>query len=86
MLVDSQLKTLPDNTLIGNGSRVVVKATPFSWAYKGKSGFSLGLDSVQILDLVEFKKNKLEGLTKRDGYITSDTNVTEQLSDSPFKD
>lgn len=84
-VVDAQLNVLPDSTLIGNGSKVLVKTHAYSWKFKGKSGVSLGLDSVQVLELVTFTKSTLDGFTKREGFIVVQQEAKEE-SDSPFSD
>lgn len=84
-IVDSQLNLLPEGTLIGNGSKVLVKTHAYSWKFKAKSGTSLGLDAVQVLELITFTKSTLEGMTKREGF-TAEARLDETVSDSPFKD
>ncbi len=86
-LVDSQLNVLSGDTLIGNGSKVLVKSHAYTWKFKGKSGTSLGLDSVQVIELVSFAKSNLDGFKKRDGFTSTGRidDIAEDL-DSPFKD
>lgn len=51
-VVDAQKNTFVD--MIGNGSRVNVQWSPFSWAFKGKKGISADFVAVQVLDLVPY--------------------------------
>ena len=39
-------------TLIGNGSKIKVSITPYSWNFKGKTGISASLNSLMVLKLV----------------------------------
>lgn len=82
-VIDSDKNELPSNTLIGNGSKVIVKATPYTWNFKGKSGVSLGLTAVQVIDLVEYSKDVLSGFeTKTEGYkVGTKVNAPEQASE-----
>lgn len=86
-VVDAQLSALPEGTLIGNGSKVIVKTHAYTWTFKGKKGTSLGLDTVQVIELVTFAKDRLQGMSKREGFIAS-TRIDETRtdSDSPFND
>ena len=52
-LVDSAKN--PIDVLVGNGSKVKVLYKPFDWKFAGKSGTSLDLQAVQVLDLVEYR-------------------------------
>lgn len=84
-VVDAQLNLMPEGTKIGNGSKVLVKAHAYSWKFKAKSGTSLGLDTVQVLELVQFSANKLDGFKKRDGF-TANIKINDDVSENPFKD
>ena len=43
------------NTAVGNGSKVRVQCSEFEWEYAGKTGKSLDLQGVQVIELVEYK-------------------------------
>ena len=51
-LVDSAKH--PIDVLVGNGSKVKVLYKSFDWTFAGKSGTSLDLQAVQVLDLVPY--------------------------------
>ena len=43
------------NLAVGNGSKVRVQCSEFDWEYAGKTGKSLDLQGVQVVELVEYK-------------------------------
>ena len=43
------------NLAVGNGSQVRVQCSEYEWEYAGKSGKSLDLQAVQVVELVEYK-------------------------------
>lgn len=43
------------NLAVGNGSQVRVQCSEFEWEYAGKTGKSLDLQAVQVIELVEYK-------------------------------
>ena len=43
------------NVAVGNGSKVRVQCSEFEWEYAGKTGKSLDLQGVQVVELVEYK-------------------------------
>jgi len=51
-LVDSAKH--PIDVLVGNGSKVKVLYKPFDWTFACKSGTSLDLQAVQVIDLVPY--------------------------------
>ncbi len=53
-ILDIDKNEIPEDILIGNGSDVKVITHAFSWKFKGKTGTSLGLDTVQVLNLVQY--------------------------------
>jgi hypothetical protein len=71
-LVDSARN--PIDTLIGNGSTVKVMYKPFEWKFAGKSGKSLDLQAVQVIDLVPYG----EDFDVASGYV-ADTNGGEEF-------
>ena len=43
------------NLAVGNGSKVRVQCSEYEWEYAGKSGKSLDLQGVQVIEFVEYK-------------------------------
>ena len=43
------------NLAVGNGSKDRVQCSEYEWEYAGKSGKSLDLQGVQVIELVEYK-------------------------------
>ena len=43
------------NLAVGNGSQVRVQCSEYEWEYAGKSGKSLDLQAVQVIELVEYR-------------------------------
>ena len=43
------------NLAVGNGSQVRVQCSEYEWEYAGKSGKSLDLQAVQVIELIEYK-------------------------------
>ena len=91
-VVDSKKRHISKTTLIGNGSDVRVVVKPYDWVYPQtkKSGTSLGLRTVQVLKLVEYKStgiNKYVDILEDsdDGYITelqeADGYIVEELDE-----
>jgi hypothetical protein len=72
-VVDSQGNAITN--LIGNGSRVRVYGKAFNWNFKGKSGTGLGLNTVQVIDLVEYNT-----VSKVEGGFVAKTEVPTDLS------
>ena len=56
LVVDSKKNLWPPETLIGNGSKVKIAFSPWSWSGASGKGMSLELESLQVLDLVPFDK------------------------------
>ena len=52
-LLDSNKQDI--NVAVGNGSKVRVQCSEYEWEYAGKSGKSLDLQGVQVVELVEYK-------------------------------
>tara|TARA_R100000781_G_C4073296_1_gene125221 strand:+ start:89 stop:502 length:414 start_codon:yes stop_codon:yes gene_type:complete len=52
-LIDANKQDI--NLAVGNGSKVRVQCNEYEWDWKGKTGKSLDLQAVQVLDLVEYK-------------------------------
>jgi hypothetical protein len=65
-LVDSAKN--PIDVLVGNGSKVKVLYKAFDWTFAGKSGTSLDLQAVQVLDLVPYGEDlmsRMVGLLRK---------------------
>jgi|ERR1051326_5379055 hypothetical protein len=77
LVVDSQTNTIPETVLIGNGSRGIVSGVVYTYKprKKDQTGVGLGLRGVQILDLVEYKKESAFKPTK--GFTVSTTNSSQ---------
>jgi hypothetical protein len=74
-VVDSQGN--PIDVLIGNGSKVRVYGKAFNWNFKGKSGTGLGLNTVQVLELIEYNT-----VDKVAGGFVANTEVPQNLGGS----
>jgi hypothetical protein len=61
--------------LIGNGSKVNVKAFPFDWDYGGKTGRSVDLAAVQVVELIEYTKEPVEDFTPVEGGYIQEENI-----------
>lgn len=55
-IIDSKKRELPEDLELGNGTKANVAVSTFDWTFKKKSGTSLNLDGIQVLELVEFKR------------------------------
>ncbi len=69
-VVDAKLNPMKD-VLVGNGSKVNVSYRPFEWTFGNKSGFSAGLNSVQVLELVEYNPNGNSEFAVEEGYTNN---------------
>jgi hypothetical protein len=77
-VVDSKLNPMAPDVLVGNGSKVNVSYRPFEWSFGNRSGMSAGLNSIQVLDLVEYNPSGSSEFDVEEGY-TNDIN-----DDIPF--
>jgi len=73
-VIDSQNSPW-NGKLIGNGSRVNVKAFPFDWDYGGKTGRSVDLAAVQVVELIEYTKEPVEDFTPVEGGYIQEENI-----------
>ena len=71
-LVDA--KKNPIDVLVGNGSKVKVLYKEFEWSFAGKSGKSLDLQAVQVLDLIPYGEDfdVAEGFVAENGKGSTD--------------
>jgi hypothetical protein len=69
---DSKVKPLSGDTLIGNGSKVIVKvqANPYMMPATKSVGVSLKMLGVQVIDLVEYGMPTTSLFDEEDGYIS----------------
>ena len=73
-VVDSN-NTPMHNTLIGNGSLVNVKFSPYEWTFGNKQGIGLDLQAVQVVDLVEYSTGEEEFDPVSGVYQASDEDI-----------
>ena len=75
-VVDSKLNPIVD-VFVGNGSKVNVSYRPFEWSFGNKSGVSAGLNSIQVLDLIEYNPSGSSSeFAIEDGYTNDiDNNI-----------
>jgi hypothetical protein len=73
-VIDSQNSPW-NGKLIGNGSKVNVKAFPFDWDYGGKTGRSVDLAAVQVVELIEYTKEPVEDFTPVEGGYIQEENI-----------
>jgi len=69
IVVDSKKNLWPQETLIGNGSKIKVAFTPWGWEMAGAKGMSLELEQVQVLELVEYAGRDADPFAEEDGYV-----------------
>lgn len=69
---DSKVKPINPDTLIGNGSKVIVKVQPNPYMMPATKtvGVSLKMLGVQVIDLVEYGMPTTNLFDEEDGYIT----------------
>ena len=72
-LVDA--KKNPIDVLVGNGSMVKVLYKEFEWTFAGKSGRSLDLQAVQVLDLIPYG----EDFDIAEGYVAENGKGTDEF-------
>ena len=69
VIVDAKKNRWDPEVLIGNGSKVKVGFTYYGWTRNRRSGISLDLGAVQVLDLVPYEKpDPTEGFGEEEGY------------------
>lgn len=71
LITDSKLNPWPQDQLIGNGSKVRVAFSPWSWAGPSGKGMSLELEQVQVLDLVSYSNETENPFQVEDGYVVA---------------
>jgi hypothetical protein len=53
-VVDAAGNPWDESRAIGNGSLIKASVNPYDWNYRGKSGVGAGLNSVMVLEWVEY--------------------------------
>lgn len=71
-VVDAKKNTMSNDVLIGNGSLIKVATHPYNWTFGKKSGIALGLDAIQIIDLVEYVDSLSDMFEEEEGFTTDD--------------
>ena len=72
-LVDA--KKNPIDVLVGNGSQVKVLYKEFEWTFAGKSGRSLDLQALQVIDLIPYG----EDFDIAEGYVAENGKGTDEF-------
>lgn len=95
----AKLQLWPDDLLLGNGTVVNVKTHVYPWVFRNektgkvvKTGDSLGLDAVQVLDLVEYERKEFDdGFEEVEGFelpedAAEDDDFDNEIEDTDFDD
>jgi hypothetical protein len=92
-VVDAQLNSIPADTLLGNGTKAIVKTSTYTYKprQKEQSGVGLNLQVIQVVELVPYENKKLQGLTPQQGFIgatenleTNDDTTSDNDEEIPF--
>ena len=78
---DSKLNIWPQDKLIGNGSKVRIAFSPWSWAGPSGKGMSLELEQVQVIDLVSYENETENPFKEEDGNAV----VAPPAPETPFE-
>ncbi len=70
-IVDAKKKEMDGKVLIGNGTKANVVIHVYEWSYAKKKGVSIGMDVIQVTELVTFEAISL--LDETDGYTEDST-------------
>lgn len=83
-MVDAKKQKISGKTLVGNGSTVNVATHVYDWKFGKDSGTSLGLDAVQVIDLVEYKDALSDMFEETEGFtsLSSEDDSEEEDNDS----
>lgn len=68
-VTDSKKNALAEPVRLGNGTKIKVPFAPYDWDFKGKTGTSIGLNSIMVLDLVTFSSG--EEMDEEEGYVST---------------
>tara|TARA_R110002012_G_scaffold158459_1_gene319879 strand:+ start:388 stop:849 length:462 start_codon:yes stop_codon:yes gene_type:complete len=84
-ITDSKCNLLPEPVSIGNGSKVKVPFKPYEWSFQGKKGVNVGLNSVMVIEMIDYSNNDME---TEDGYVAPTQTDLAQVDlleeDEPF--
>jgi hypothetical protein len=69
LVQDSKLNPWPAEQLIGNGSKIRVAFSPWSWSGPSGKGMSLELEQVQVIELVSYSNETESPFQEEDGYV-----------------
>lgn len=74
VVIDAKKNFIPKTTLIGNGTLAKIKLHAYDWTSPvGKKGKSLTLEGIQVLDLVSYSRQNLDGFNEEEGFTATTT-------------
>lgn len=65
---DAKAKPLPNDIIVGNGSKVIVDYATYPWEFKGKEGLSLRLNNLQVVEMQLYEGGSGGGFEAVEGY------------------
>lgn len=80
-LFDAKKNEITKKTLVGNGSVINVATHVYDWKFGRDTGTSLGLDAIQLVELVEYKDSMGDLFDETDGYEESEASSEEDVCD-----
>ena len=78
--MDAAKKEWPPTIKIGNGSTVKCSVTPFEWVFQKKSGVSVSLNAVMVLDFKDAGMSSVD-LEAEDGFVLDDLDINSTEED-----
>ena len=78
-LVDAKKRQMT-STMIGNGSDVNVLYGTYDWEFKGRTGTSADLKSIQVTNLIPFSSDTEEEFDEVEGYADKSANPSEAFA------
>ena len=79
-IMDAAKKEWPNTIMIGNGSTVKCSVTPFEWVFQKKSGVSVSLNAVMVLDFKDSGMSSVD-LEAEDGFVLDDLDINSTEED-----
>jgi|TARA_R110001583_G_scaffold81851_1_gene217855 hypothetical protein len=79
-IMDAAKKEWPNTIMIGNGSTVKCSVTPFEWVFQKKSGVSVSLNAVMVLDFKDAGMSSVD-LEAEDGFVLDDLDINSTEED-----
>ena len=73
-IMDAAKNAWPSTIMIGNGSTVKCSVTPFEWVFQKKSGVSVSLNAVMVLDFKDSGMSSVD-LDSEDGFVLDDLEI-----------